>query len=170
MSGLPAHGFAGGKPHATIWRLEKDAHLATWAEGIGARTTGGRWNPKGVAAIYASADTSTTILEVAVHASFDHLEAFPHTMIEIEILDPGRIHVVHPADVPNPCWLTPAPPSAAQQAYGADLLNKHPFIALPSAVNGFAWNVLINPLTANGLYREVGRKRLALDTRLNPPR
>jgi len=58
-----------GKWHA--WRLDREAFKNTWASGVGAQKAGGRWNPPGRRIIYASADPSTAILEVAAHAGFD---------------------------------------------------------------------------------------------------
>jgi hypothetical protein len=59
--------------------------------------------------------------------------------------------------------------SAAQQAYGATLLDKHPFVLFPSAVSTRSWNMLIDVGTATGLYKEASSEPFGMDTRLNPP-
>jgi hypothetical protein len=44
----------------------------------------------------------------------------------------------------------------------------HPFVALPSVVSTFSWNIVFRPDRAVGLYTLLGQERLVLDTRLNP--
>lgn len=151
------------------WRIDQDRHAAGWNSGLGAYKVGGRWNPRGVKAVYCSLDAATAILEVAVHKGFAALDAAPHMLTALEITDPAQVHVVMPADVPNPGWLVPGLPGAAQQAFGAALLAQHPFIAIPSTVSRQSWNLIFDPDRAKGLYRQVLHERLAIDTRLNPP-
>ena len=85
--------------------------------------------------IYTSLDPSTTILEVAVHAGFEVLDAVPYRMLELAILTPAQVHVVQPEAVPNPNWLRPGAVSAGMQKFGADLLDQHPFVLIPSVVS-----------------------------------
>jgi RES domain-containing protein len=155
------------RSNIVVWRLDKPAHVPTWDEGIGAFRNGGRWNPRGIAAIYTSFDPSTAILEVAVHAGFNHLDRVAHSMLEIEILDPKAIHVVDADDVPNPNWLTPGSVSIGQQDFGAELLAKHPMVAFPSVVSNMSWNLVINQTAAKTSATLVSNKRFALDGRLN---
>ncbi len=120
--------------------------------------------------VYASIDPSTAILEVAAHAGFNILDATPYSLIQIRVRAPKRIHVVQPADVPNPAWLHPGSTSAGQQAFGADLLRAHPFVLVPSVVSRKSWNLLINPgLAGADDFEEVTQERFSLDGRLNPP-
>jgi RES domain-containing protein len=153
-----------------LWRLDRKVHAATWFSGIGAELGGGRWNSKGVKAVYSSADPSTAILEVAVHKGFPALDATPHVLTAARILDVSKVHRVTPDDVPNPNWLAPGTPSLGQQEFGDDLLAQHPFILIPSAVSRHSWNLVMNPDLAEGLYELVHQELFALDTRLNPPR
>lgn len=169
MTPLPHALVGGAKPKAFIaWRLERSVFYPTWAKGIGAEKVGGRWSPKGRAVIYASLDPATTILEVAVHHGFEPLDAVPHTLLSIEVLAPGKVHIVQPSTVPNSRWLTSGSISAAQQAFGAALLDKHPLVLFPSAVSTRSWNLLIDVGSATGLFKETSNERFALDTRLNP--
>lgn len=170
MTPLPASLLTGARPKSLIaWRLDKTAHAPTWNIGIGAQKFGGRWSPVGVAAIYAALEPATSILEVAVHSGFKALDTMPHVLVGIEILKPKAIHIVRPADVPNPNWLRPGSIGAGQQAFGAALLAAHPFVLIPSVVSTRSWNLLINPVTAAGLFQEHSQEPFALDTRLNPP-
>ena len=128
---------------------------------------GGRWNSKGQAALYAALDSSTAILEVAVHKGFYTLDTVAHMLTAFEINDPSLIHVVMPAAVPNPNWLVPAIPTPGQQKFGDALLAAHPFVAIPSAPSQHSWNILFDPARAAGHYRLVLQERLAIDPRLN---
>jgi RES domain-containing protein len=63
----------GGKD-LVAWRLDLAQFGETWASGEGAFRVGGRWNSRGVRAVYCSIDPSTAILEVAVHKGFRALD------------------------------------------------------------------------------------------------
>jgi RES domain-containing protein len=152
------------------WRLDKTVYAPTWDQGIGAKTVGGRWSPKGQAVIYSSLDPATTILEVAVHAGFHALDTVAHTLIEFEVTDPSMVHVVEPAAIPNPNWLRPGSISAGQQDYGRALIEAHPFVLVPSVISSNSWNLLVNPVTAAGMFRERRQEAFGLDGRLNPAR
>lgn len=153
-----------GKWHA--WRLDREAFKNTWASGVGAQKAGGRWNPPGRRIIYASADPSTAILEVAAHAGFDLIDRVPHVMTRFEVLDSKLIKIVQPEELPNPNWLTPSPPSPNQQQFADRLLAEHPFVLIPSAVNGCSWNLLVSCDLAVDHYQLVSQQRFGLDTRL----
>jgi RES domain-containing protein len=150
-----------------LWRLDDAQYAKTWDSGEGAFRFGGRWNSRGVWAVYCATDPSTAILEVAVHKGFDALDKVNYvlTAATVEALD--ELHVV--AAVPNRNWLVPARPSAAQQAFGDALLARHKFVLLPSVVSPHSWNVIFVAEKAAGAYRLKSQDPLALDTRLNPP-
>lgn len=150
----------------SAWRLDRAEFKDTWDSGIGAEKVGGRWNPPGRRVVYASADPSTAILEVAVHTGFDTLDVVPYVLTRFEILDPNLIKVIQPEDVPNTNWLVPAQPSPNQQAFGDELLEKHPFVLIPSAVSKNSWNLLVSCNLAQGHYKRVSQERFGLDTRL----
>lgn len=135
---------------------------------MGAFSTGGRWNPRGVKAVYCSLDAATAIIEVAVHKGFRALDIVPHVSTALEIADPAHVHIVMPSAVPDPTWLLPGVPIAGQQAFGADLLARNPFIAIPSTASRQSWNLVFDPERADGLYRTVLQEAFALDTRLSP--
>ncbi len=151
-----------------LWRMDTQTHATAWDSGKGAELAGGRWNPKGFAIVYASVDPSTALLEVAVHKGFDTLDRIPHVVSCAEIVDPGKIHVLDAAAVPNPNWLRPGAVSHAQQQFGVYLLQRHAFVAVPSAVLPLSWNLLFNPKLAAGEYRLRDQAPFALDTRQSP--
>ena len=151
----------------TAWRLERQVFVDTWDQGIGAEMVGGRWSPKGRKVIYASLDPSTTILEVAVHAGLHFLDTVAHSMLRIEVDKPELVHVVYPKDVPNPSWLQPGTVSKGMQDFGAALLSQHPFVAIPSTVSSFSWNLIIDVESAKGLFSLRQTTQFGLDGRLN---
>jgi len=72
---LPA--ALGGGIGLVIWRLDQRKHAESWDSGEGAFRQGGRWNSKGVRAVYCSFDPAPAILEVAVHKGFKVLDTVP---------------------------------------------------------------------------------------------
>lgn len=161
----PLPGALGGT-ELVAWRLDRKLHGATWDSGEGAFLGGGRWNSKGVRAVYCALDPSTTIMEVAVHAGFKILNTVPYVLSEMAIPDPGNVLVVRPEDVPNPHWLTPIPPGPDQQQFGDALLAANKFVVLPSAVSMGSWNLIFLASNTKGLYDLRSQNRFALDTRL----
>lgn len=156
----------GGSADLVVWRLDRERHAATWDSGEGAYLAGGRWNSKGVRAVYCSLDPATAMLEVAVHRGFDVLDTEPHVLSQIRIDDPSGAHIVQPGDVPNPNWLRPGIVSPGQQRFGDGLLGPHPLLVLPSVVSSHSWNVVLTAAAAAGRCTLVGQERFALDTRL----
>jgi RES domain-containing protein len=150
-------------------RLDHARYAATWDSGEGSYLAGGRWNSKGIRAVYCSLDPATAILEVAVHKGFNALDAVPHVLTTIHIADVASVFVVKPEDVPIPNWLRPGIPGAAQQAYGDSLMTAHRFVVIPSALSPASWNVIFVAASAKGGYVVRSQDRFALDTRLNPP-
>jgi RES domain-containing protein len=158
-----------GGTELLVWRLDPIAFAPTWDSGEGAYRVGGRWNSRGIRAVYCSLDPATTILEVAVHKTFRVLDTVPHILTSATIVDISSVHVVDPGSVPNPGWLHPGIPSAGQQLYGDKLLNDHKFVAIPSAVSTHSWNLVFQSSGAAGAYKMRSQERFALDTRLHPP-
>ena len=157
-----------GTGEVVAWRLDKDIFAATWDSGEGSFRAGGRWNSRGVRAVYNSLDPATAILEVAVHTGFRALDTVPHVLTAATILNVSKIHVVQPTDVPNPNWLRPGIPSASQQQFGDSFLAAHSFVVIPSAVSAHSWNLIFVASVAAGLYAARSQERFALDTRLHP--
>jgi RES domain-containing protein len=153
----------------TAWRLDQARFAPSWRRGEGAFLYGGRWNSKGVPAVYCSLHASTAILEVAVHKGFRVLDTVPHVLTSIRILEPSDVRIVDPAEVPNANWLRPGLPSAGQQAFGDALLRDHPFVAIPGTVSPASWNLVFLDSAAIGRFELLEQAPFALDTRLHPP-
>lgn len=165
MTPLPA---ALGGSGLVAWRLDQVVHAAAWDSGEGAYLAGGRWNSKGVRAVYCSLDPSTAILEVAVHKGFKALDTVPHVMTSIDV-EPLAVQVVGPGAIPDSNWLRPGIPSAGQQSFGDDLLARHKIIVIPSAVSTQSWNLVFAAANAIGSYKLRSQERFSLDPRLHPP-
>lgn len=170
MDMAPLPGALSSNDDVVAWRLDAARHARTWDNGVGAELMGGRWNPKGVKAVYCSFDPATTILESAVHRGFHVLDTEPFILTSMTVVDAKDLRIVEPNDVPNSAWLHAGIPSAGQQSWGAALLAAHPFVAFPSVVSKFSWNIVFQPDRAAGKYVLRGQDRLVLDTRLNPRR
>jgi RES domain-containing protein len=166
MTPLPA---ALGGDELVAWRLDAAPYASTWASGEGAFRYGGRWNSKGVRAVYCSIDPATAILEVAVHKGFRALDTVAHVLTAVTIPDPSNVYVVEPASLPNPNWLRPGIPGAGQQSHGNRLLSEHMFVAIPSAVSVHSWNLIFVAAAAAGAYDVKLQEAFAMDTRLHPP-
>jgi RES domain-containing protein len=158
-----------GGSELIAWRLDRDIYAATWDSGEGSYREGGRWSSKGVRAVYCSIDPATAILEVAVHKGFKTLDIVAHTLTAIDIKDHSDVHIVQPGHVTNPNWLRPGIPGAGQQKFGDDLLARHKFVVIPSAVSTHSWNIIFIATNAAGDYAMKSQEQFALDTRLHPP-
>jgi RES domain-containing protein len=158
-----------GHGDLVLWRLDAAGHAATWDNGEGAYLAGGRWNSRGMRAVYASLDPATAILEVAVHKGFRALDLIPHVLTSARLLHLGAVHVVEAGAIPNPNWLRPGLPSAGQQQFGDALLKAHAVVLLPSVVSSHSWNVVFDPAAAAGLYARLVQEPFALDPRLHLP-
>lgn len=157
-----------GGTEIVAWRLDREEYAPTWDSGEGALQLGGRWNSKGQRAVYCSLDPATAILEVAVHKGFRVLDTVRHVLTRVLVTTPSKVSVVQPGSIPNPNWLRPGTPSAGQQSFGDELLSTQSFVAIPSAVSTYSWNLIFDPELAYGDYRLVRQEIFALDTRLHP--
>lgn len=153
-----------------MWRLDAERHASSWDQGIGAERVGGRWNPKGFAAVYCSIDPATCILESAVHRGFKVLDTSPHILTSAALDPNAEVLVVQPSDLPNPAWLQGGTPSEGQQEFGEQLMRRFDFVAIPSVVSRLSWNIVFSPAAAAGRFKQLSQSRLVLDTRLNPSR
>jgi RES domain-containing protein len=164
LTPLPAS-LGGG---LVAWRLDRTTFAGSWDSGEGAYRVGGRWNSKGVRAVYCSIDPATAILEVAVHTGFKTLDTVPHVLTAIDITAPSSVHVILPAAIPDPNWLRPGIPGAGQQAFGDRLLAQHKFLLIPSTVSTHSWNLIFVATEAAGAYSLRLQEAFALDSRLHP--
>ena len=65
--------------------------------GFGAKKTGGRWNRKGIAALYTAQNAALAVLEVLVHLDKAELPD-DYVMLEISVPDPAIVSIDHQSD------------------------------------------------------------------------
>lgn len=147
-----------------MWRLSTAPYANL--SGEGARRTGGRWNPKGLAAVYTADHPALCLAEYLVHLRPPTL---PRGLVflRIEIADVVRARVVTVNDL-DPGWREGGSPtclalgSAWLQAGDVALLD------VPSAVLPRARDVIINPAHADAAAcRVVEQFPYELDPRLS---
>jgi RES domain-containing protein len=128
------------------WRIckEKYANRDAVLEGDGAKRYGGRWNRPGLPIVYTSDSSSLAMLETLVQAD---IRTLPRSLgvVPITIPDDVLVRTIGVADL-NAKWRDVG--DAQCVALGSDWLRAAETVALivPSAVNPFESNVLLNPL------------------------
>lgn len=134
-----------------LWRITtRKWALDTKCEG--ARTYGGRWNPPGIAALYAGTTIELCALEKFVHLA--SVPAPPLVLVAIDTPDKdGLIAQVTLQDLPTG-W-SDLPISVAAQEFGRTWLDTTAQLLLlvPSAIIPEALNAVLNP--AHPAYSKV---------------
>ena len=137
-----------------VWRIAPATHQGV--DGEGARLHGGRWTPRGLPAVYASATLSLSALERFIHTDPD-LEPPDLVDIKIDIEADVTIHTIDIDDLP-PSWREyPAPEVLART--GESWLKKSTSVILsvPSVVIPHERNYVLNPKHADFAKLIIGR-------------
>lgn len=133
----------------TAWRLTTPPYADL--SGEGARRAGGRWNPRGVAAVYAGDHPALAVAEYLVHVRDP--EDLPGALVFLRITIPDDVAVaaVTRAELEraDTDWRRAGAPAcltvgAAWLAAGAAAV-----LRVPSAVVPLAENILLNPAHAD---------------------
>ncbi|HEY2583963.1 MAG TPA: RES domain-containing protein [Mucilaginibacter sp.] len=126
-----------------VYRLCKQAHINDLS-GRGAEMNGGRWNNKGLPALYTACSRALAVLEVAVHVPLGIIP-INYYMIAIEIPDGLSISKINIANLPGNWNRNPI--VKATQYIGDDFLksNAHLILQVPSATVPGDYNYIINP-------------------------
>lgn len=124
------------------FRLTKPAY-ALDLSGTGARLYGGRWNPPGLACLYASENRALAALEVLVHAT----ELSLHTvfkLITLEIAGDQELLRPHLNELP-PQWYN-YPITLESQTFGMQWLSQFTCLGfyVPSVVMPYEFNLILN--------------------------
>jgi len=124
-----------------LWRLTRRIHAAKQALHLGAQSSGGRWNPRGLAVVYSGTSISLVALEYFVHLSGD--EPADLVLVEIRVPDGASTGSIAPADLPAD-WQEEL---ALTQSKGRQWIESRRSLALrvPSAIVPEESNVLLNP-------------------------
>ncbi len=129
----------------SVWRIATDtpAYTADDLSGAGAKTTGGRWNPAGIAMLYASETIALACLETLVHTKAVGLP-FNRYLVRIDIPDSAWAAAeVFPGDVG---W-DALPAGKVSIDYGTQWARegRSALLRVPSVVVPEEFNVLVNP-------------------------
>jgi RES domain-containing protein len=114
--------------------------------GEGARLAGGRWNPKGVPALYTAESAALALLEYLARVTLADLPA-DLSMAVLEVTEPCALLTITSAELPSG-WDTPSIAPATIEL-GRQWLETVPSPALrvPSVMlpPGLGWNIILNP-------------------------
>jgi RES domain-containing protein len=123
-----------------LWRLSPARHAKEALSGEGAALRGGRWNSRGMKAVYASLDPATTVLEALTTFDPALVPAGGYRLLKLVV--PEGAEIIEPAlgELPRG-WADWERPDAAR-AYGDAFLKSGrglvlivPCAALPQAKN-----------------------------------
>ncbi len=148
------------------WRITKRAYVHEALSGEGARLYGGRWNPRGVAMVYAASSQALAILEWLVHLD---IELAPPDMvtIPIDIPDGLSMEVLTPERLPDDWRRYPPPQSLATIGAAWAAAGSTAVLAVPSVIVPEELNYLINPAHKDVAQLAAGEPReVTLDPRL----
>lgn len=125
------------------YRLIKERYVDNPLDAQGAKIFGGRWNSKGLAAVYASDSIALSALEILVHL---HRNDILNYYCLCEITLPEEALMVLAKDTLPDGWQDD-PPSATTQMIGDEWLQSKQSLVLsvPSTVVPQQSNLLINP-------------------------
>lgn len=127
-----------------LYRITHPRH-AYDITGTGAKLYGGRWNSAGKPVVYTSSTISLAMLETLTHTDVEWLKK-PFSLNILHIPDQLHIETI-PADLLPATWKN-FPYSPETVDYGNRWLDSrlNPILKVPSAVNSFEDNYLLNPL------------------------
>lgn len=147
------------------YRLSR-AKFATHLSGKGAALKGARWNSTGVELVYAAANRSLAMAEVAVHFTLATLPA-DYVMLTLFIPDDIAMQKLTITDLPAGWNQFPHP--SATQAIGDKFVaeNKYCLLQIPSVVTKGDYNFLINPHHADfKKIKIVHKEKFPFDNRI----
>jgi RES domain-containing protein len=124
------------------WRMVKEKHLATAFSGEGAAKTGGRWNSRGVAVVYASATRALAALETLVH--LNPPVTFNYQIVRLEF-DEAWVERLPLAAWPSDWKMEPPPLSTRQLGDAWARSSRSAILAVPSVIIPGETNYLLKP-------------------------
>ncbi|MBV8062439.1 MAG: RES family NAD+ phosphorylase [Nevskia sp.] len=147
-----------------LWRLTPRRWEASALNGVGSSLAGGRWNSKGLLAVYLSTDAATTVLETLT--TFSRATAPPEGYRLLKVSYEGSSYEPPLASLPRQ-WDRPDDASAAR-AFGDAFLraNSAGLLLVPSVFLKSAINAVLNPLHPDAAHaRVIGIEDFSFDPR-----
>lgn len=131
-----------------IWRIAKHTaeYRADDLTGGGAKITGGRWNSKGNAMVYAATSIALATLETLAHLG-DNIAIRNAFLVRIDIpASTWRMREIVEAQALEPTWLA-EPAGSTTIGLGDAWLatGQSPLLLVPSVIVPEEYNVLIHP-------------------------
>jgi len=124
-----------------VWRLASGRYDPLTGEG--ARLAGGRWNPEGIPAVYATGSLSLAVLETLVHARPDRL---PDDLVAFELDVPDDAPFEELVELPEH-WNSVNAPVACHDIGRDWVLSKRSLVlVVPSVVVPVERVYILNPL------------------------
>lgn len=148
-----------------VFRLCRKSY-ANDLSGRGAEINGGRWNGKGIPALYTSSSRALCAIEIIVHIPAGIVPK-DYYVVTIDIPDSASVKTLHIKDLPAN-WNS-NPISATTQRIGNTFLSGQKDLVLkaPSAIIKDEWNYIINPVhTDFQNVKIINVEPFAFDTRL----
>jgi len=131
-----------------VWRIAKHTaeYRADDLSGGGAKITGGRWNSKGNAVVYAASSIALATLETLAHLG-DNIAIRNTFLVRVDIpASTWRLRETIEAQALEATWLA-EPPGSTTIGFGdAWLAGAHaPLLLVPSVIVPEEYNVLVHP-------------------------
>lgn len=134
--------------------------------GQGAKLYGGRWNPKGIAVIYASETRALALVEYLVHVSWPQLP-IDLQISTLQIPEGLNPEVISSKQLPKNWRVYPPPEKLAPLGAQWVRANRCLLLQVPSAVLDREHNTLINPAHPDMSRVKIGEVQdLKVDRRL----
>ncbi len=128
-----------------VYRITQETFSADLT-GNGSRLYGGRWNPEGVFALYASQSRSLALLENIVHTPVSILKEKTYIIVTLHIPDDAATEVINIKDLPSN-WdafqIQPVTRNIGNRFFqkASGLLLQVPSVLMPEE-----YNYVLNPL------------------------
>jgi RES domain-containing protein len=151
-----------------VFRLCKKSY-ANDLSGRGAEINSGRWNGKGIPALYTSSSRALCAIEIIVHIPAGIIPK-DYYLVTIDISDGASVKTLDIKDLPAN-WNS-NPISASTQRIGNTFFSgqKELVLKAPSAIIQDEWNYIINPVHRDfQKIKVINTEPFAFDTRLFKP-
>lgn len=143
----------------TVFRLGKHALREQLFSGAGGLYASGRWTPRGLPVVYASASISLAVLEYTVN--YRRRGWVPKSVLgRAGIPAEASIRTLEPEELPAD-WFAATPPPELRRIGGEWLESRRvAILKVPSAIVTEEWNYLLNPQHADFGRFTFGRPEL----------